>query len=228
MYEVPPSLQRLVDQIDGWLDLRCPERALDLLGPLLADPDGRRAGLVLRVRALARLGDYATAVRDLDELHQTGTADDWVDLTEAWCRRRLHDLPGAIRCTEQLVARNRRSDIGHFNLACYLALAGERDRAIDVLSLACGLNPECREFARDEPDFDGLRTDPRFRQLLRQVAADGEPGGGGPGDDEDDVDDDDDGDDDGGDGDSDFEDEDEDEGVDDADGDDDGPDPAHN
>lgn len=173
MYEVPPPLQRLVDQVDGWLDLRCPERALDLLGPLLADPEGRRAGLVLRVRALARLGDYAAALRDLGELQQAGAADDWVDLTEAWCRRRLSDLPGAIRCTEQLIARNQRSDIGHFNLACYLALSGERDRAIDVLSLACGLNPECREFARDEPDFDGLRTDPRFRQLLRQDAAGG-------------------------------------------------------
>ena len=41
------------------------------------------------------------------------------------------------------------------------------DRAIDELSLACGLNPECRQFARDEPDFDSLRTDERFRQLLR-------------------------------------------------------------
>ena len=173
MYEVPAVLQSIVDQADGWLELRCPERALELLSPLLAEPAARHAGLVLRIRALSRLGDYRTALRDLDELHQTGTVDDWVDLTEAWCRRRIDDLPGAIRCTERLVARNQRSDIGHFNLACYLALTGERDRAIDALSLACGLNAECRDFARDEPDFDGLRADARFRELLRQAAADG-------------------------------------------------------
>ena len=169
MFEVPSSLQRLVDQIDGWLELRCPERALELVDPLLAEPAARTAGLVLRVRAFARMGDFQSALRDLGELQQAGTADDWIDLTEAWCRRRIDDIDGAIRCTEQLVKRNRRSDIGHFNLACYLALAGMHDRAVDALSLAVGLNPDCRDFARDEPDFDRLRTDPRFRQLLRRT-----------------------------------------------------------
>jgi hypothetical protein len=33
--------------------------------------------------------------------------------------------------------------------------------------MACGLNPDCRTLAIDEPDFDSLRTDERFRLLLR-------------------------------------------------------------
>ena len=167
MTDVPRGLQRLVDQVDGWLDLRCPERALQLLDPLLADPAGRGIGLELRVRANARLGDYPAALQDLAELRGMASDQDWVDLTEAWCRRRNGDLPGAVRCAQQLVSRNHRSDIGHFNLACYLALSGQAERAIDALSLACGLNPECRDFARDEQDFDSLRKDDRFRQLLR-------------------------------------------------------------
>lgn len=165
---VPPPLQRLADEIDGWLDLRCPDRALDLLGPMLADATGRPAGLVLRVRAFARLGRFADALPDLAELRRIDPADDWVDLTEAWCMKRTGDLGGAIRCLERLLARDARSDVGHFNLGCYLALAGDRDRAIDELSLACGLNDECRDFVRDDPDLDGLRTDPRFRLLLRE------------------------------------------------------------
>ena len=167
MFPVPDRLQRLVDQIDGWLDLRCPERALDLVGPLLGDPEARAAGLSLKIRALARLGDYRAALDELAALRELEPDDEWTALTEAWCRRRAGDLPGAVRCAEQLVGRNRRSDTGQFNLACYLALSGEVDRAIDALTLACGLNPECRDLARDEPDFDGLRTDDRFRQLLR-------------------------------------------------------------
>lgn len=166
-FRVPPNYQRAVDEADGWLQLRCPERALELVDPLIAVPEARAMGLALRIRANIRLAKFEAALADLGELRLEYPTDEWVDLTEAWCRRRHDDLPGAIRCIEQLLKGNHRHDIAHFNLACYLALSGETDRAIDELSLACGLNPECRQFARDEPDFDSLRTDERFRQLLR-------------------------------------------------------------
>lgn len=167
IYPVPKALERLVDQVDGWLELRCPERALELVDPLMGDPAARACGLSLRIRAYARMGTFGDALRDLQELRSMHPDDDWVDLTEAWCRRRNDDLDGAIRCAEQLIERNRRHDVAHFNLACYLALSQQTDRAIDALSLACGLNPDNRAYALDEPDLDGLRTDERFRQLIR-------------------------------------------------------------
>ena len=167
IYPVPRALERLVDEVDGWLELRCPERALPLVDPLLADPAGRACGLSLRIRALTRMGRFQDALQDLGELRSVSPDDDWVDLTEAWCRRRAGDLGGAIRCVEQLIARNHRHDVAHFNLACYLALDEQPDRAIDALSLACGLNPDHRVYAIDEPDLDALRTDERFRLLVR-------------------------------------------------------------
>jgi tetratricopeptide (TPR) repeat protein len=176
VFDVPAHLQRLADQIDGWLDLRVPERALELLAPMLADTAGRPAALVLRVRALARLGRYAEALPDLAELRQRDPNEGWVDLTEAWCKKRTDDLRGAIACLERLVARDHKSDIAWFNLGCYLALAGETDRAIDAVTLACGLGEVCRDYARDDPDLDALRNDPRFRQLLRQTSTGADAG----------------------------------------------------
>ena len=113
---------------------------------------------------------FENALADLGELRMLHPDDDWVDLTEAWCGRRADDLQGAIRCAQQLIARNHRHDVAHFNLACYLALSEHTDRAIDALSVACGLNPTNRTYALDEPDLDGLRTDERFRQLVRPPA----------------------------------------------------------
>lgn len=168
MFSVPPSLQRLADQIDGWLDLRCPDQAIELLGPMLADPAGRDAGLEMRIRALARLGEFAKTLPDLEELRGRHPDDEWVDLTEAWCKKRTGDLRGAVTSLERALARDHKSDTAHFNLGCYLALLGERDRAIDEVTLACGINEDCRDFARDDPDLDSLRADPRFRALLRE------------------------------------------------------------
>jgi tetratricopeptide (TPR) repeat protein len=167
---VPPALQRLADEIDGWLDLRCPERAIELVGPMLADPDGKPAGLTMRARAYIRQGNYRAALADLAELRQSHPELEWLELTEAWCRKRSDDLPGAMRCMERLLAQHPRSAIGHFNYGCYLALAGEHQRAIDEVAVACGLSEEFRGHAKDEPDLDGLRTDPRFRQLVRAGA----------------------------------------------------------
>ncbi|MGC6488600.1 MAG: TPR end-of-group domain-containing protein [Planctomycetota bacterium] len=171
-YPTPSALQRLADEVDGWLELRCPERALPLVAPLLADPAARACGLSLQIRAQARLGAFDDALTSLGELRSLHPDDEWVDLTEAWCRRRADDLPGAVRCLEQLLERDRKNAVAHFNLACYLALCEERDRAIDALSVACGLDPHHRVFALDEPDFDALRTDERFRLLVRPPPSD--------------------------------------------------------
>ncbi|MCR9244933.1 MAG: hypothetical protein NXI31_07865 [bacterium] len=170
---MPPSLRRTADEIDGWLELKCPDRALTRISDLLDAPDARHAGLAMRVRALTSLGRHDEAIADIAELRQTEQPDfaklhDWLDLCEAWCRKRTHDLQTAIRCMEELVARNPKSAIGHYNLGCYLALAGQRDRAIDEVTLACGLTEELREHAREEPDLDGLRNDSRFRDLMQK------------------------------------------------------------
>ena len=189
MFPVPKHLERLADQIDGWLDLRCPDKALALVGPMLGDPAARAAGLERKVRAHVRLGEYPQALADLGELRQLAPAEEWVDLTEAWCRKRTGDLRGAVRCLDALLARDHKCAAARFNLGCYLALLGESDRAIDELSLACGLDDGNRDFLRDDADLDGLRTDPRFRALLREERVRKQPPTGGA--DDDDLDDDD-------------------------------------
>jgi tetratricopeptide (TPR) repeat protein len=53
-----------------------------------------------------------------------------------------------------------------YNLACCESLAGRTTDAIDHLRHAIGLSDHCREYARSDSDFDPVRSEPAFAQLL--------------------------------------------------------------
>jgi tetratricopeptide (TPR) repeat protein len=53
-----------------------------------------------------------------------------------------------------------------YNLACAEALLGEKEQALSHLSEAVDANPDFREMARDDPDFESLRSDERFSALV--------------------------------------------------------------
>lgn len=51
----------------------------------------------------------------------------------------------------------------HYNLACFKALAGDREGALSEIARASELEPErVREWAENDTDLDSIRQDPRF------------------------------------------------------------------
>ncbi len=50
----------------------------------------------------------------------------------------------------------------HYQLACVEALAGNRERALDELTLATDGSDRFREYARTDEDLASIRDDPRF------------------------------------------------------------------
>jgi len=53
------------------------------------------------------------------------------------------------------------------NKACYFALQNQVELALENLRRAIELEPErCRESAKIDADFDGIRGDVRFQELL--------------------------------------------------------------
>jgi hypothetical protein len=52
----------------------------------------------------------------------------------------------------------------HYQLACFAALAGRRDEAIEHLRTAYAGNPETREWAADDDDLAAVRDDPALHQ----------------------------------------------------------------
>lgn len=54
------------------------------------------------------------------------------------------------------------------NLACYEAQAGDTEDALDALGKAIELSGDARRAARGDSDFDAMRDDPRFQELVAE------------------------------------------------------------
>ena len=53
-----------------------------------------------------------------------------------------------------------------YNLACCEALAGRKEDAIGHLRVAFEGRPSLRDLAKEDTDFDSLRDEPAFRELV--------------------------------------------------------------
>jgi hypothetical protein len=54
----------------------------------------------------------------------------------------------------------------HYNVACCESLAGRTAEAVESLGQAIDKWPDCREMATQDSDFDPIRDEPAFKELL--------------------------------------------------------------
>lgn len=116
-------------------------------------------------KCLVMLGERAEAREVLD-----GCISIYPDELDAWLDRGAiskdeGDFAAAIRDTREVLKRDPNHPIGVYNLACYLALAGESDAALDALERAIEISASNAEDARQDDDFRSLRKNARFRKL---------------------------------------------------------------
>ena len=64
-------------------------------------------------------------------------------------------------------AREYIQDESEYNKACYEAIVGNTDVALEHLTLALAQNPALRPWATRDPDLASLRGKPRFEELTR-------------------------------------------------------------
>ena len=85
----------------------------------------------------------------------------------------LGENAAAIACYDAALAIKPDYHKALYNKACCYSLQGDADSAIPCLQAAIALDPENRDLAKTDTDFDPIRHDERFRALVE-----GEGGGG--------------------------------------------------
>jgi len=120
----------------------------------VSDPQARRGavGLEEGTTVLVVGGVPGTAFR----------ASPW----EAWLEASPHLEAGeperGIEIFERTLAAYPGNPNVLYNLACFEALAGRVDEALEHLARAVEGDPRAREWAQTDSDFDSIRADPRF------------------------------------------------------------------
>jgi quercetin dioxygenase-like cupin family protein len=76
------------------------------------------------------------------------------------------DYEEAARIVADIAAEHPTEAIAFFNLACCEARLGRIDDALDHLAQALALDPRFVEVANEDEDFESIREEPRFKQLI--------------------------------------------------------------
>jgi tetratricopeptide (TPR) repeat protein len=90
----------------------------------------------------------------------------WEAAADAYPLWRQGDYDGAVKILRGVVADHPNAGIVLYNLACAEVLAGEPEPAYEHLRRAVELEDRFRELARSDTDFDPIRDDPRFKELV--------------------------------------------------------------
>ena len=54
----------------------------------------------------------------------------------------------------------------YYNLACVCAVQGQVQQGLRYLGKAISMDPNVKKWAKEDPDLEGLRGDPRFREIV--------------------------------------------------------------
>ena len=130
------------------------------------------AGTIVFVRPGTRRG--AIAVEDDTAVLAVGAKpgvvfepSPWEETFVALSYADTGDFERARDVMERAIAAQPDAWQGHYNAACLEARAGDRGRALDYLERAAELEPnEVRKVAPEDEDFDSIRDDPRFAEVV--------------------------------------------------------------
>jgi TolB-like protein/Tfp pilus assembly protein PilF len=144
------------------------DRAIEQFRAVLEmEPSFPRAHFVLY--AYVQKGRFADALADIENWRRTDDAPlTWAE--EAYVYGRWGQPEHARRALKKFeeLRQERHLDPGQGLLSAYLGM-GDKDRVFAVLEKACAERSNVLATLRVEPNYDTLRSDPRFQDLLRRV-----------------------------------------------------------
>ncbi len=156
-------------QAEGYLELGMAEHALEAIRRLGSDQGFGPRTYYLWGEALRYLEHYEEALAPLQKAADLMPEHTAVWLALGWCHKRTSRIALAIRDMESALEHSPTEALLHYNLACYLSLARQRQKAMFHLAQALAMDENYRTLIESEPDFDPIRDDPEFQALTSTI-----------------------------------------------------------
>jgi adenylate cyclase len=127
-----------------------------LCAPLYMALGDEQGAQVAYSRALERIQRYLDYYPDNQRAYQLG----------AICLLRLGEQSKAHQWAEQALSLAPEDPATLYNLACFYAQAGDKDKAFDCLANSIS----SRSWIEQDPELAPLRTDPRYQEILNKLS----------------------------------------------------------
>jgi Flp pilus assembly protein TadD len=142
----------------GWLELDLPEEALQELNRLGAKDRMKEAALEVRLVAQIRAGLWNAGADTGRLLCLREPREPRFFLHAAYCLHETGDTEAARNWLMTGPACLIHEPMFHYNIACYHAVLGERDRAESHLKRALAMDESLRDSAESDRDLAGLEN----------------------------------------------------------------------
>ena len=161
--------ERIAREAEGYYELQLFDDAIERADRLLESGHERLFAETLRAECLRSLERYEEGAKAYERVlkGEPANVSAWVGL--GWCRKRSGRLDLAIEAMHSLLENRPNEAIGFYNLACYLCLNGEHDRALALLGKSFSIDSAYRRLAPLEDDFAALHNDPGFKRLVEET-----------------------------------------------------------
>jgi tetratricopeptide (TPR) repeat protein len=157
---------RQLNAAEGYLALNMPDHALRELGRIEDLGDDHFKVSMLRGEALQMKHLHLQALDAFRQAHLEKPTELFALMGMAWCFKRVDQLPQAIDAMKVAYQFHKDVPVVLYNLACYYALADEKDNALSWLGRSLRMDRKLLNLIPNETDFDSLRADSDFQHLL--------------------------------------------------------------
>ncbi|WP_010582871.1 tetratricopeptide repeat protein [Schlesneria paludicola] len=164
---------RQIRAAEGYLALGMPDHALRELDAI-ADPSLDLFGIwIFRGEALRMKLEHRLALDAFRKAHLCSPTELTALMGMAWCFKRIDQLAQAIDTMKLAYQFHKMEPVVLYNLACYYALAGEKENALSWLGRSLRMDHDHKLLSQipNESDFDLLRHDVDFQHLLELISS---------------------------------------------------------